>query len=146
MEGLQHAAFAKALEIMSSPEKLAKFGAKSGIDVERFGQQQSREELLAKHNKGLADVRDAEALSRKNMPVLYSTNAGVGGAKPSSLPAADWAALTPVHARTLSVGTTHTGRMLRGNIAVDPMQATSLQTVLEDELGDLVKVSKHLEL
>jgi hypothetical protein len=81
-------------------------------------------------------------MSSQNLPVLYSTNAS-GGAKPSSLPAADLDVVTPVHARTLSIGTTHTGRVLRGTLVVDPMQATSLQSVLEDELGDVVKVSQY---
>jgi hypothetical protein len=143
-EELKNAAFAKAMQIMSSPEERAKFEAESGIEIEKFGQQQSREELLAKHNKGLAQVRKHEAEARRtNLLVKHGTNTGIGGAKPSSLPAAELAALAPVHISTLSIGTTHTRRVLRGTLIVEPIQFTSLQTILEDELGDVGKVGKQ---
>jgi hypothetical protein len=75
-EEVQHAAFAKAMEIMSSPVERAKFEAESGIDVERFGQQQSREELLAKHSKGLAHIREVAAQRRQdNLPMWLGASA-----------------------------------------------------------------------
>jgi tetratricopeptide (TPR) repeat protein len=46
----------------------------------------------------------------------------------------------PIHVRHLKVGTTHTGRVLRGKVLVQANLYTSVQTLIEDEAGDCVRV------
>jgi hypothetical protein len=46
----------------------------------------------------------------------------------------------PIHVRHLKVGTTHTGRVLRGKVLVQADLYTSVQTLIEDEAGDCVRV------
>jgi hypothetical protein len=48
--------------------------------------------------------------------------------------------LTAIHIKTLKSSNTHCGRLLRGTLIVDPIQAFCVQSLLQDELGDVVKV------
>jgi ABC-type molybdate transport system permease subunit len=49
-----------------------------------------------------------------------------------------------VHHYQLQMGTTHKARVLKGTIVVTPFVMTSIQTILEDMEGQVVKVSKIL--
>ncbi|KAG5177594.1 hypothetical protein JKP88DRAFT_332187 [Tribonema minus] len=60
--------------------------------------------------------------------------------KPDGAAAACAAECTPVHIRCLTAGTTHRRRLLRGTLVVDPVRIVSWQSVLQDELGDLVPI------
>ena len=104
-----------------------------GIDFGRFGRLRSREELLADH------ASSREELMPQKCNLSFSTT-DQSNVKPNFPVPPAVASLTPVHAHSLVAETTRRGRILRGTLAVQPVVLASVQTLLEDELGDLVSV------
>lgn len=132
-DGLREQLAAMMAAMPGGPETMEQ----CGFDFERFGRPRSREELLADH-----------ALSRKKLaPPNYSQTAISWTHHNDVKPVADFPHppsvhdCTPVHVHSLKPQNTHRGRLLRGTLATQPVVIVGVQTLLEDELGNLVNVS-----
>jgi hypothetical protein len=62
----------------------------------------------------------------------------VSNGSTSTLPAPSKCTVVP--AKSLQCSTTHRGQVLRGTLVVQPLVYSAVQTILQDEHGDLVKV------
>jgi hypothetical protein len=115
---------------------------KSGISVEAFGQQRSNEQLLQEHEAALKKFKQkcsAVGLSAFNISTCnMDVKAPPSGS--SSIPP-DPSSCTVVAAKDLQASTTHRGQMLRGTLVVEPVAYDPVQTILQDEHGNLVTVS-----
>eukprot|EP00953_Heterococcus_sp_UTEX-ZZ885_P011610 6719-Heterococcus_DN1.PRE.4 len=88
----------------------------------------SKEVLLAQHNAVLnGETAATEPASNKPHK------------KPRSKEP-NFSKLTAIHINSLKTSNTHCGRLLRGTLIVDPVQAFCVQSLLQDELGDVLKV------
>ena len=114
----------------------------SGIDFKAFGQQRSNEQMLQQHEAALKKCQQMCSMAGATHYNVSTSNVDV---KPvafgSSSGPPDPSRCTVVPAKALQASTTHRGQMLRGTLVVQPVVYTSVQTILQDENGDLVTVS-----
>jgi hypothetical protein len=111
---------------------------------QRPGWQMSREAAIARH---MAKIAALAQLGED--PVLFAhdnSSAETRKAPSSAASSATHAArsrLAAVPVAALRVGETHAGRVLRGRLLVPPLLLTSVFTLLEDDAGDVVKLSLY---
>ncbi|CAG9467602.1 unnamed protein product [Pedinophyceae sp. YPF-701] len=98
-----------------------------------------RQATISEHNAALAQfnsVRNRQGYGA----VLPTTPAGAPNPGRRVPPVSS---CTPVRVGELrsptATGTVHDGKVLRGTLVVSPFQVRALQTVLEDEVGDVIK-------
>ena len=108
-------------------------GGQQQQEEQRLGSRRSNELLQRAHRKALQDTA--------GMTTVFTTTNNH-----DTKPAADFptppplTALTPIAVASLTPGTTHRGRILRGTLAADAYAFNAVQTLLEDEHGGIVKV------
>ena len=112
------------------------FMQSNGIDVDRYGQNRSREELLADHEKKRKELSPIGNLAYTGFTHQHDVKPVDEFPRPPSMDHC-----TPIHVLSLKPQNTHRGRLLRGTLAVQPAVLLSVQSLLEDELGNLVMVS-----
>ena len=108
----------------------------SGIDVDRYGQSRSREELLADYEKKRQELSPSGNLVYPGFTHQHDVKPADEFSRPPSMDHC-----TPIHVLSLKHQNTHRGRLLRGTLVVQPAVFRGVQSLLEDELGNLVMVS-----
>lgn len=101
------------------------------------GQGSEREQILSAHQARLARMQ--EQISRANAHINLPTWSH--NVKPRSRQTPVLSRCSSITVSELSVNTVHTGRVLQGRLIVEPVMATSVMTVLEDQDGEVVMVS-----
>lgn len=140
----RQAAIDKLSELMSSSSAREKHKKETGVDINSFGHRRSREEMLALHEEALSHTAGARYDKKgrrndsSNSYVTFSSNENV---KPQMGTPLDWDSCTPILVAALCVNTTHKRRQLRGKLIVPPAVFSGMASLLEDEAGDLVRVS-----
>ncbi|MEW5302765.1 MAG: hypothetical protein WDW36_005513 [Sanguina aurantia] len=111
-----------------------------GIDLQRFGERRNSSALIADHEQSIRQQQ-----TWKSNPGLYTVNIPIMA---TQKPAADFRrppstdACLPISIATLQLDTTHRGRVLRGSVTVaEPAVMQGVMVLLQDERGDLVRVS-----
>jgi hypothetical protein len=127
--------FAKMMldALLPSPSKMSEV---MGLNLANFGRPVPNVEIIAQHERRRKDL--AKLQRTGGVQVASSTNTACKPDIPLDMKRASQ--FFPVPVSALQTGVTHRGRILRGTLVVDPMTMTSVQTVLEDEWGDLVQV------
>jgi hypothetical protein len=125
-------------ELLTNPAARARYKADTGIDVDNVGRQRRRQQLIAQHESSRSRMQD---FVRNGMMVTGSTNNAIVKPIHNRVDASVIHTYTPAYISDLHVGTTHTGRVLRGTSIVTPNFMGSVSTLLEDENGDVVNVS-----
>jgi hypothetical protein len=93
---------------------------------------------LAEHRSALLELKQVlRERSSMHMPSIASRKSSLGPACPFEL-------CSSILIGDLELGSTHQRRVLKGRLVEDPIKMQSVQTVLEDEPGDVVVVSKQL--
>ena len=117
-----------------SPERTKQFALESNIDLGWINERRSRSDLLERHERGRSFTMG---------PDTFTLNFGMHETKPAAeFPITpDLSACTPIYVSSLKAGNTYRGRLLRGTLVVQPFVMEGVQTLLEDEKGDLVSVS-----
>lgn len=127
-------------ELLANPAARASYKANTGLDVDNVGRQRSRQQLIAQHESSRGRMKE---FIRSGMMVMGRTNNANVKPAHSRVDASVIHTYTPVYISDLHVGTTHTGRVLRGTTIVTPNFMGSVSTLLEDENGDVVNVSSR---
>ena len=128
---------AHILKTLASPAEANKLLRENGIDAEAFGRPRTNEEILKNHERKLQQMRNT---SRQKAVMSFSLP--TSQTKPTMEPQPP-GNLLPIHVKSLHSGTTHRGRVLRGELVVLPIPMTSIQTVLQDEMLDVIPVSLY---
>lgn len=114
----------------------------SGIDIHHREQQRTKSRVIKKHQARLHHIQ--KMFSDPEHDRFASTRAYNGQVKPTSevpaLPALG--DCTSIAVKDLQCGTTHRRQVLRGVLVVDACFTGSVDTVLEDQAGDCVQVSR----
>jgi hypothetical protein len=114
------------------------FGRSLGGSQAAWGQERSRAETLAEHHSALAELKaDISKNPGLHLPNIASRKRVVY-AQPPALELC-----SRIRIRDLEVGATHRGSVLRGRLLTEAIKMQSVQSVLEDEAGDVVVVSSH---
>lgn len=138
------ATYAKLNDLMSSSSAREKHKTETGVDIEKFGHRRSREEMLAMHNKALLDTAGARQIKKGGKKDSKTVMLGISASenvKPTLGAQQDWGACTPISVAALCVNTAHRRRQLRGRLIVSPVVFSGMISLLEDEAGDVVRVS-----
>ena len=122
-----------------SPERIKEFARQSNLDLGMFNQRRSRSDLLKRHERSRTKIISMMMSSN----TMFSLQSSMHDTKPvAEFPITpDLSACTPIYVSSLKAGNTYRGRLLRGTLVVQPVVMQGVQTLLEDEKGDLVSVS-----
>ena len=93
----------------------------------------TREELIRVHNKAL------EQMKTKLPSVTKLVRVTTGSSKPK-MPSLDLSACSPINISKMKIDNTHFKKCLRCTIIVEPLIIVSIQTIVEDENGDVAKL------
>lgn len=103
----------------------------------RYGDQRTKAQTLAEHRSALLGLKQVlRERSSMHMPSIASRKSRFETACPFEL-------CSSILIGDLELGSTHQRRMLKGRLVEDAIKMQSVQTVLEDESGDVVVVSKQ---
>ncbi len=128
-------------ELVTNPMARQPSNADTGVDNDNFGRQRSKQQLIEKHEQSRKYIKRQ---IREGMVSIANTHSAYAKPFASRVDASVMHRYTPVHIEDLHVGTTHKGRVLRGTTIVEPMVMNAVSTVLEDENGDAVYVSRWM--
>jgi hypothetical protein len=113
------------------------FGRRLGGAKAGFGQQRTRDQTLVEHESALRELK-SELRKRDGFRASFS----MGACKaPFSIQPAAVDRCHPLLIKDLDVNCEHIGAVLKGKLVTDALQMRSVQSVLEDEAGDVVTVS-----
>jgi hypothetical protein len=111
-----------------------------GLNLRTFGQRRDNESIIAHHARHRKDIMRSMLGKAYHIGFTHSRDVKPAFATPALPPGR----CRPIRVAQLQQQTTHRGRALRGVTVTEPIIMRSLQTVLQDEAGDLVTVSEHL--
>lgn len=111
------------------------FGRRVGGTQAPYGEQRTKAQTLAEHRSALLELkRDLHESSCAHIPNIATRKTHFGAATP-------FESCSSILIRDLVVGSTHRRRVLKGRTVTEAIKMQSVQTVLEDEAGDVVTVS-----
>ena len=116
--------------------------APQGAASAHLGWQMPREQIISSHMALLEEGRRMVAAGTAGK-VQFVDHSRADGRKSVASPSPPLDSLTPVAVRELQPGITHTGRVLRGKVIVQPLAQAGLLTLLEDDAGDVTKLALY---
>jgi hypothetical protein len=117
--------------------------AASGINLETFGQERCKAQLREEHKAGVRGVYETiDKITRQGLCLFSLPQLGILKKPETAFPLPpNLRSCTAIPIKSLTPGTTHRDRVLRGRVAVDqPFVLQGIHLLLEDDNHDLVKV------
>ncbi|KAI5071599.1 hypothetical protein GOP47_0013850 [Adiantum capillus-veneris] len=96
----------------------------------------SKDNLVRAHDQLLAHLKPVNNLREISAPIVIGASEAATSSRPLR-------GLRPIHIRNLQVNCHHQGRVLYGELCVEPLKMVAVQTIVLDEAGHAAKLSVY---